>query len=214
MLDFKKDQKELYQPKNVPSIVKVPKMTFLAVSGKGDPNGEIFTAAVELLYSLSYSIKMNNKAILEYVVPPLEGIWWAGISDAGDSGIGATAVDKSQFEWRIMLRQPDFVTKAVLESAKNAVSKKKKLDVSQAQLEHFSEGLCVQILYTGPYDSEAATIELLEQFANQAGYVFDIADNAEKKLSRRHHEIYLSNPRKVAPEKLKTLIRYPVRKTK
>jgi hypothetical protein len=210
MLDFKKDQKEFYQPKNVPSIVKVPKMAFLAVSGKGDPNGEVFAVAVELLYSLSYSIKMNNKAILEYVVPPLEGIWWVG-----DSGAGAgSAVDKSQFEWRIMLRQPDFVTKAVLESAKEAVSKKKKLDVSPAQLEHFFFFLCVQALHTGPYDSAAATIDVMEQFANQAGYVFDIADNAEKKLSRRHHEIYLSNPGKVAPEKLRTVIRYPVRKTK
>jgi hypothetical protein len=206
MLDFKKDQKELYQPKAVPSIVKVPKMTFLAVSGKGDPNGEVFAAAVELLYSLSYSIKMNNKAVLEYVIPPLEGIWWAGVCGVAD---------KSQFEWRIMLRQPDFVTKAVLESAKNAISKKKKhLDVSQAQLENFSEGLCVQVLHTGPYDTEDATIDTMEQFANQAGYVFDIADDSTKKLSRRHHEIYLTNPGRVTPEKIKTLIRYPVRKMK
>jgi hypothetical protein len=210
MLDFKKDQKELYQAKTVPAIVKVPKMNFLAVSGKGHPDGEAFAVAVELLYSLSYSIKMNNKAVLEYVIPPLEGIWWAGAS-----GTEAGAVDKNQFEWMIMLRQPDFVTKAVLETAKNVIGKKKKhLDVSLAQLEHFSEGLCVQVLHIGPYDSEAATIDSMEQFANQAGYVFDVADDSIKKLSRRHHEIYLTNPGKVAAEKLKTVIRYPVRKMK
>jgi hypothetical protein len=204
MIDFKKDQKELYQPKITPSIIKVPKMTFIVVNGKGDPNKEEFKTSVELLYSLSYSIKMKNKAILEYVIPPLEGIWWKGT-------IGT--IDKSKFEWAIMLRQPDFVTKTIFETAKVLVNKKKKhLDVQKARLETFTEGLCAQVMHTGSYDDEGPTIKKMENFVKESGYTFDITDESIKTLSRRHHEIYLSNPGKVAVEKMKTVIRYPVKK--
>jgi hypothetical protein len=204
MIDFKKDQRDFYHPKIVPSIIDVPKMTFIVVNGKGDPNKEEFKNSVELLYSLSYSIKMNNKAILEYVVPPLEGIWWKGTLDA---------IDKSKFEWAIMLRQPDFVTETILENAKILVSgKKKHLDVVKARLDTFTEGLCAQVMHIGSYDDEDITIKKLELFVKESGYAFDIMNKSIKTLSRRHHEIYLSNPGKVAVEKMKTVIRYPVKK--
>jgi hypothetical protein len=179
-------------------------MTFLVINGKGDPNGEEFSASVELLYSLSYSIKMNNKAILEYVVPPLEGIWWEGTCGT---------IDKSKFEWAIMLRQPDFVTESIFETAKVAVSKKKKhLDVLKARLETFTEGLCAQIMHIGSYDNEAETLSKLENFVNETGYDFDVVNDSIKILSRRHHEIYFSNPNRVVVEKMKTIIRYPIKK--
>jgi hypothetical protein len=204
MIDFKKEQKEIYQPKIVPAIIDVPKMTFIVVNGKGDPNNEEFKTSVELLYSLSYSIKMNNKAILEYVIPPLEGIWWKGT-------IGT--IDKSKFEWAIMLRQPDFVTETIFETAKLLVSKKKKhLDVLKARLDTFTEGLCAQVMHIGSYDGEGPTLKKLEKFVKESGYIFDIMNDSVKNLSRRHHEIYLSNPGKVAVEKMKTVIRYPIKK--
>jgi hypothetical protein len=204
MLDFKKEQKEFYQPKAVPAIIDLPQMTFIVVNGKGDPNNEEFRSSVELLYSLSYSIKMNNKAILEYVVPPLEGIWWKGT-------VGT--IDKSKFEWAIMLRQPDFVTETIFETAKNLVSgKKKDLDVLKARFDTFTEGLCAQLMHTGSYDDEGATLDMLEKFVKESGYTFDIMDDSIKNLSRRHHEIYLSNPGKAAVEKMKTVIRYPIKR--
>jgi hypothetical protein len=204
MIDFKKEQKEFYLPKIVPAIIDVPKMNFIVVNGKGDPNNEEFKISVELLYSLSYSIKMSNKAILEYVVPPLEGIWWKGT-------VGT--IDKSKFEWAIMLRQPDFVTEEIFEAAKVMVKKKKKhLDVLKTRLDAFTEGLCAHVMHIGSYDDEGATLNKLEKFVKESGYIFDIANDSIKKLSRRHHEIYLSNPGKVAVEKMKTVIRYPIKR--
>lgn len=204
-IDFKKTQKELYLPKTAPSVIDVPRMTFITVDGKGDPNTSAeYTAAVELLYGLSYTIKMGSKSILEYVVPPLEGLWSV---DDDFRGGGAEINDKSKFIWTMMIRQPDFVTEDILEVAKISLAKKKpNLDISKAKLETITEGLCVQVMHIGSYDDEPATVAALDGFAIENGYVLDIND------IRRHHEIYISDPRKVAPEKLKTVIRHPIRK--
>jgi len=204
-MDFKKDNKDLYQPKTTPSIIDVPEMTFIAIDGVGDPNtsGD-YAAAIESLYGLSWTIKMSNRSTLEYVVAPLEGFWKN--SGAFKSG-GAAIMDKSKFEWTMLIRQPDFVTPDVFEAAKAAVlMKKPNLDTSKARLIKLTEGLCVQVMHIGPYDDEPATIAGMERYAAENGYAIDINDE------RRHHEIYLSDPRKVAPERMKTVIRYPVRK--
>lgn len=204
-IDYKKIQKELYLPKTAPSVIDVPRMTFITVDGKGDPNTSAeYTAAVELLYGLSYTIKMGSKSILEYVVPPLEGLWSV---DDDFRGGGAEINDKSKFIWTMMIRQPDFVTEDILEVAKISLAKKKpNLDISKAKLETITEGLCEQVMHIGSYDDEPATVAALDGFAIENGYVLDIND------IRRHHEIYISDPRKVAPEKLKTVIRHPIRK--
>jgi len=204
-IDYKKTQKELYLPKTAPSVIDVPRMTFITVDGEGDPNTSAeYTAAVELLYGLSYTIKMGSKSILEYVVPPLEGLWSV---DDDFRGGGAEINDKSKFIWTMMIRQPDFVTEDILEVAKISLAKKKpNLDISKAKLETITEGLCVQVMHIGSYDDEPATVAALDGFAIENGYVLDIND------IRRHHEIYISDPRKVAPEKLKTVIRHPIRK--
>lgn len=204
-IDYKKTEKHLYQPKTTPSIIDVPQMTFIAVDGKGDPNTSAeYAAAVELLYGLSYTIKMSNKAVLEYVVPPLEGFWRV---DDDFRGGGAAINDKSKFIWTMVIRQPDFVTADIFESAKAAFAKKKRdLDQSKAQLKTITEGLCVQVMHLGSYDDEPATVAALEAFATENGYVIDIGS------TRWHHEIYLTDPRKVAPEKLKTVLRHPIRK--
>jgi len=202
-IDFKKTQKELYQPATTPSIIDVPEMTFIAVDGKGDPNtSEEYAAAIEVLYGLSYGIKMGNKATLEYVVPPLEGFWSV---DGEYDGYGIT--DKNKFYWTAAIRQPDFVTAAVFESAKTALAKKKpNLDTSKARLIKIAEGLCVQAMHIGSYDDEPATIAAMERYMEETGYAIDMNE------TRRHHEIYLSDPRKVTPDKLKTVIRHPIRK--
>lgn len=205
MLDFRKADKALYQPETTPSVVEVPEMTFIMVDGKGDPNtSEEYAKAVELLYGLSYTVKMSNKAILEYVVPPLEGFW--SVDDKEYKGGGAAIPDKSKFAWTMMIRQPDFVTAEIFQSAVTALKKKKPhLDVSKARLEKLTEGLCVQVMHTGPYDSEPATVTALDGFAVDNAYKVDISAH------RRHHEIYISDPRKTDPEKLKTVIRHPVK---
>jgi len=212
-VDYKKTEKNLYQPKTAPSIVDVPEMLFLMVDGKGDPNtSEAYKTAVEILYGLSYSIKMSKmgggqpNGYFEYVVPPLEGLW--GLENGGAfKGSGAEVSDKSKFVWTSMIRQPEFVTAGVFETAKTALSKKKpELDLSIARLESFTEGLCAQIMHIGPFDDEPATVAALSKFIEENGYTEDMAG------PRRHHEIYLSDPRKTAPEKLKTVIRHPVKK--
>jgi hypothetical protein len=204
-IDYKKTQKDLYQPKTTPSVIDVPQMKFITVDGKGDPNTSAeYTAAVELLYGLSYTIKMSNKSILEYVVLPLEGFW--SVADDFRGG-GAAISDKGKFVWTMMIRQPDFVTVEIFEAAKAALAKKKpSLDTSKAQFKTITEGLCVQVMHIGPYDDEPATVAALERFAIENGYAIDISD------TRHHHEIYLSDPRKVAPEKLKTVLRHPIRR--
>lgn len=202
-IDYKKTEKELYQPKTKPSIIDVPEMKFISVDGMGDPNRSAeYSTAVELLYGLSYTIKMSNKAVLEYVVSPLEGYW--EVADDFKGG-GAVITDKGKFVWTMLIRQPDFVTAEVFENAKAKFAKKKpNIDVSKARLESIVEGLCVQVMHIGSYDDEPATVALLDRFAIDSGYAIDMGG------TRRHHEIYLSDPRKVVPEKLKTVLRHPI----
>jgi hypothetical protein len=205
-IDFKREQKDLYQPKTVPSIIDVSEMLFFSIDGRGDPNTSAeYVAAVETLYGLSYSVKMNNKSVMEYVVPPLEGFW--SVDDDTFKGGGAAITDKSKFEWTMLIRQPEFVTVDLFKTAKTALAKKKpNLDTSKVRLEKITEGLCVQIMHIGSYDDEPATIAVMDRYAIENGYEIDINE------TRRHHEIYLSDPRKIAPEKLKTIISHPIRR--
>jgi hypothetical protein len=207
--DFKKEYKALYAPTIEPSVVNVPDMTFIMVDGKGDPNASAeYKAALEVLYGLSYGVKMSKmgdaqpEGYFDFVVPPLEGLWWNT-----DGGVVTDIADKDNFCWTSMIRQPDFVTPEVFENIKTAVAKKKAgLDLSLARLQKFSEGLCAQILHIGSYDDEPRSAAILERFIDESGYASDFS------ATRRHHEIYLSDPRKTAPEKLKTIIRYPIAK--
>ena len=205
--DFKKEQKELYQPK-VACIVDVPEMTFIMVDGAGNPNtSKEYQSAVEILYGLSYAIKMSKKGgkptlgYFDFVVPPLEGLWRLTERESIDFS------EKDKYLWTSMIRQPDFVTTEVFEDTKAALSKKKpQLDLTVARLERFVEGLCAQIMHLGSYDEEPVSIEKLERFIKESGYYGDISD------LRRHHEIYLNDPRKVEPDKIRTIIRHPVNK--
>ncbi|MDR1034243.1 MAG: GyrI-like domain-containing protein [Bifidobacteriaceae bacterium] len=204
-LDFKKSERELYQPKTAPSVVDVPEMQFIMVDGKGDPNTSAeYQSAIEVLYGLSYGIKMSSKHVLEYVVPPLEGFW--SVADDFRGG-GKPIIDKSKFVWTMFIRQPDLVTPEMFENAKSVLATKKpNLDISKARLETVTEGLCAQILHIGSYDDEPRTTAVLDQFIANSGYHADFTNR------RRHHEIYLSDPRKTAPERLKTVIRHPIAK--
>ena len=206
--DFKKEYKNLYLPKDKPSIVDVPAMRFIMINGKGDPNtSEFYKIAVKVLYGLSYSIKMSKnsrcqpKGHYDYVVPPLEGLWWF----EDEVFNGTVSGRKDEFSWIIMIRQPEFVTPEVFEAAKKSLSKKKpELDASIARLEDFTEGLCAQVLHIGSYDDEPRTVAALEKFIDENGYRTVMSG------MRQHHEIYLSDPHKTAPEKLKTVIRHPI----
>jgi hypothetical protein len=206
-VDFKKTEKQFYQPGSAPVIVEVPQMVFFAVDGKGDPNtSAAYQAAIEVLYALSYAVKMSKKGdppagYFDYVVPPLEGLW------DGYAGIDQNNLDKAKFRWTSMIRQPEFVTDEVFEFACQQVAKKKPaLDLSEARRMVFEEGLCAQVLHVGPYDDEPATVAVLDAFIAANGHQLDYSP------TRWHHEIYLSDPRKSAPEKLKTIIRHPIRK--
>ena len=206
--DYKKEYKALYLPKEMPSIVEVPSMQYAAVRGHGDPNEPdgVYGRAVAVLYGISYTIKMSYKGsrkvdgFFEYVVPPLEGFWWM-------EG-GAPDVDyrnKSGFNWISIIRVPEFVTEEVFAWAKEEAQRKKGIDTSLAELITVSEGLCVQCLHIGSYNEEPATVAKMDRYLLEQGYENDISD------LRRHHEIYLSDPRKVSPERMKTVIRHPVR---
>jgi len=199
MIDFKKSDKHLYLPATTPTLVDVPAMQFLAVDGTGDPNtSPAYAAAVQTLYALAYTIKMGNKQTLEWVVPPLEGLW-----DHPDMDISA---DKSLFAWTVMIRQPDFVTGSVLDAAiASAARKKSTPDLVATRLMPLVEGLCVQAMHIGPYDDEPATVAAMREFAAAHGYLEDSDPN------RRHHEIYLADPRRTEPGKLRTVIRHPVK---
>ncbi|MFY9419302.1 MAG: GyrI-like domain-containing protein [Limnochordia bacterium] len=207
---FKKEEKHLYQPKTTPAIVDVPEMLFLAVDGQGDPNtSQEYREAVELLYGLSYTIKMSPKSgsapegYFDYVIPPLEGLWWGGDVDA-ESWV---VTNKQGLLWTMLLRQPSFVNEDVVAWAKEKLGKKKPdLDLTKAQLISFAEGLCVQMLHVGPYDTEPQSVQRMHAFAAEHGYRIDFSPK------RLHHEIYLSDPRKTAPEKLKTVLRHPIAK--
>lgn len=206
--DFKKEYKEFYMPKCKPEIVTVPKANYIAVRGEGDPNedGGAYQAAIGILYSVAYTLKMSYKTehkiegFFEYVVPPLEGFWWQ------DGIAGVDYSKKSAFHWISVIRLPDFVTKADLAWAVDTASKKKHIDCSSAEFLTVEEGLCVQILHVGSYDDEPAAVAAMDAFLAENGYVNDLSD------TRLHHEIYLSDARKTAPEKLKTVIRHPIRK--
>ena len=206
--DFKKEYKEFYMPKNKPEIVLVPKANYIAVRGTGDPNedGGAYQQAIGVLYAVAYTLKMSYKTdhkisgFFEYVVPPLEGFWWQEHTD------GVDYTDKSTFNWISVIRLPDFITKEDFEWAVEAATKKKKLDCSSAELMTIDEGLCVQIMHLGPFDEEPATVALMDAYLEQNGYINDL--NKE----RLHHEIYLSDARKVPPEKWKTVIRHPIKK--
>jgi len=206
--DFKKEYKQFYMPGNKPGIVSLPPANYIAVRGKGDPNeeGGAYQQAIAVLYSVAYTLKMSYKAeykikgFFEYVVPPLEGLWWQ------DGIYGVDYSDKSSFNWISLIRLPDFVSKADFDWAVETASKKKKLDCSAAEMLTIEEGLCVQMLHTGSYDDEPATVSLMDAWLEEKGYVNDFSPN------RLHHEIYLSDPRKTAPEKRKTVIRHPVKK--
>ena len=206
--DFKKEYKEFYMPKNKPQIVSVPKANYIAVRGKGNPNeeGGVYQKAIGVLYAVAYTLKMSYKTdyriegFFEYVVPPLEGFWWQD----GIDGVDYT--DKSTFNWISVIRLPDFVTEKDFIWAVETATKKKKLDCSSAEFITIDEGLCVQIMHTGPFDNEPENVAIMDGFLEENGYVNDFSE------SRLHHEIYLSDARKVEPEKWKTVIRHPIRK--
>ena len=204
--DFKKEYKEFYMPKNKPSIIDVPAMNYIAVRGKGDPNeeGGDYKKAIEILYSVAYTIKMSKKGTHEiegyfdFVVPPLEGFWWQ------DGVEGVDYSDKSSFNWISVIRMPVFVTKEEFEWAVKEAEKKKGIDCSKAEFITITEGECVQMMHIGPYDDEPASVAVMDDYIEKMGYKNDFS------ATRLHHEIYLSDVRKTAPEKLKTVIRHPI----
>ncbi|MFT8872534.1 MAG: GyrI-like domain-containing protein [Sporolactobacillus sp.] len=206
--DFNKEYKEFYQPKNKPEIVRVPSVNYIAVKGKGDPNeeGGAYQQAVSILYAIAYTLKMSKKGahqiegFFDYVVPPLEGFWWQDDVQGVDYG------NKQAFNWISVIRLPDFVTKADFDWAAAEAERKKKIDCSPAEFLTVDEGLCVQIMHLGPFDGEPETVANMDRFLQESGYINDITD------TRRHHEIYLSDARRVDPSKWKTVIRHPVKK--
>ena len=207
--DYKKEYKEFYMPPKKPTIVTVPPMNYIAVRGHGDPNAEDgeYKQSIGLLYGIAFTIKMSKKGshsiegYFDYVVPPLEGFWWQ------DGVQGIDYAHKEDFSWISLIRLPDFVTKADFEWAVKEATEKKKTDFSKVGFLSYDEGLCVQCMHIGSYDSEPATIQLMNEFAEREGYSPDISDK------RFHHEIYLSDARRVTPEKLKTVIRHPVKQS-
>ena len=206
--DFKKEYPEFYLPARSPHLIEIPELPYLAVRGSGDPNAEggEYKDAVGMLYAVAYTIKMSRlsgsapEGYFDYVVPPLEGFWW---QDPADDQIDYAR--KDDFNSISCIRLPDFVTRDDFEWAVAEAAAKKKLDFSAVELLRVDEGLCVQCMHTGPYDSEPATIEVMRAFAVEQGYAPDFSE------ARLHHEIYLSDPRKCAPEKLKTVVRHPVK---
>lgn len=206
--DYKKEYKEYYMPKNTPSIVDIPKMNYIAVRGKDDPNliGGEYKASIGLLYGIAFTIKMSKKTdhrmdgYFDYVVPLLEGFWWQ------DGRGGIDYAHKEALEWISLIRMPDFVTKADFDWAISEATEKKKTDFSKVEMMTYAEGTCVQCMHIGAYDDEPATVELMHKYMEENGYELDITE------TRFHHEIYLSDARKVAPEKLKTVIRHPIKR--
>lgn len=206
--DYKKEYKEFYLPKKVPGIIDVPTMNFLSVRGAGNPNEEngVYKESIGLLYAIAFTIKMSKmgnhriEGYFDYVVPPLEGFWWQD----GIKGIDYSR--KEDFKWISLIRLPDFVTKDDFNWAIEEATRKKKMDFSKVEFFTYTEGLCVQCMHIGPYDNEPATVAMMNEFVEKEGYQIDITD------SRYHHEIYLSDVRKTAPDKLRTVIRHPIKK--
>ena len=219
--DYKKEYKEFYMPKAEPAIVTIPPMNYIAVRGRGDPNAEDgeYKEAIGLLYGVAYTIKMSKKGdhkiegYFDYVVPPLEGFWWqkGGETDGNGTGNGtgvSGGVDyahKENFRWISVIRLPDFVKEEDFRFSVKTATEKKKQDFSKVEFLTVDEGLCVQCMHIGSFDDEPATVALMDKYLEENGYENDISD------TRRHHEIYLSDARRVAPEKLKTVIRHPIK---
>ena len=205
--DFKKEYKEFYIPKYKPEIITVPPVNYIAVRGKGNPNeeGGAYQQALGILYAVAYTLKMSYKTdykmegFFEYVVPPLEGFWWQ------DNVEGVDYSDKSSFQWISAIRLPDFVTKKDLDWAKETAEKKKKIECSSAEFLTIEEGLCVQMMHLGAFDDEPASVAVMDKFIQENGYVNDMNSK------RLHHEIYMTDARKTAPEKWKTVIRHPIK---
>ena len=208
VFDFKKEYKELYKPKDKPSIINVEKTNFIAVRGVGDPNAENseYKQSISLLYPIAYAIKMSKKGdykidgYFDFVVPPLEGFWW-------QEGIkGVDYANKQNFHFISLIRMPDFVTKYVFEWAIEETTRKKKEDFSKVEFFTYDEGLCVQCMHIGSYNDEPITVEAMHEYMIEQGYELDITDE------RFHHEVYISDVRKTSPEKLKTVLRHPIKK--
>lgn len=207
--DYKKEYKEFYMPKNKPSIVTIPKMNYIAVRGKGNPNEEEseYKKSIGLLYAIAFTIKMSYKGTYKiegyfsYVVPPLEGFWW---QDGNRNGIDYNRKEEMQFI--SVIRLPDFVTKKDFDWAIEEAMKKKGLDFSKVEFLTYEEGECVQCMHIGPYDEEPKTVDLMHEYIKENGYTLDITKE------RLHHEIYLSDPRKSEASKLKTVIRHPIKR--
>ena len=208
--DFKKEYKEFYLPKNKPEIVTVPKANYLAVKGIGNPNEEdgAYPKAISMLYTIAYTLKMSYKTdyridgFFEYVVPPLEGFWW----QEGVEGIDYTK--KETFQWISVIRIPEFISKKDIAWAIATAKKKKKQDCSPVQFLTIEEGICVQMMHIGAFDEEPATVECMDRYLEEQGYENDFSE------TRLHHEIYLSDARRVVPEKWRTVIRHPIRRKK
>ena len=206
--DFKREYKEFYMPKNKPGIVTVSSMNYIAVRGQGDPNQEDgeYKQSIGLLYGIAFTIKMSKMGdrridgYFDYVVPPLEGFWWQ------DGVQGIDYACKEDFQWISVIRLPDFVTADDFAWAVEEATRKKKTDFSKTEFFTYDEGLCVQCMHAGSYDDEPATVARMHEYMESQGYVLDITSQ------RMHHEIYLSDARKVEPERLKTVIRHPIRK--
>ena len=222
--DFKKEYKEFYMPKNKPEIVKIPPMNYVAVRGMGNPNveGGDYQQAISILYAVAYTLKMSYKTdykiegFFEYVVPPLEGFWWQGEKPSVDTKVradragrredtkGIDYTNKDTFHWISVIRLPDFITEKDFAWAVQIVTEKKKIDCSPAEFLTIDEGLCVQIMHQGSFDSEPATVALMDAYLKEQGFENDLNEQ------RLHHEIYMSDARRVAPEKWKTVIRHPI----
>ena len=208
--DFKKEYKELYLPKNKPQIVNVPKANYIAIRGQGNPNeeGGAYQRAISVLYAVAYTLKMSYKTdyriagFFEYVIPPLEGFWWQ------DGICGVDYSKKDEFNWISIIRLPDFITRENFDWAVKTASETKKIDCSKAEFLTIEEGLCVQIMHIGSFDDEPATVTLMDKYLAENGYEKDFSE------TRLHHEIYLSDPRKSTPDKMKTVIRHPIKKDK
>ncbi|MBF0746356.1 GyrI-like domain-containing protein [Gemella sp. 19428wG2_WT2a] len=207
VFDYKKEYKELYLPKKQPTIVRVPKMNYIAVRGSGDPNEENgdYREALSLLYAIAYTIKMSKntsykmEGYFDFVVPPLEGFWWQ------DGIQGVDYEHKETFKWISLIRLPDFVKKSDFDWAIAQATEKKKINYSKVEFFTYDEGLCVQCMHIGPYDDEPATVSKMHEYIEKHGYDLDISNE------RMHHEIYLSDPRRVDASKLKTVIRHPIK---
>lgn len=206
--DYKKEYKEFYMPKKKPSIVEIPKMNYIAVRGKGNPNDENgeYKNSIGLLYAIAFTIKMSYKGThkidgyFEYVVPPLEGFWWQENTQGFDYN------RKEDMHFISVIRVPDFVTEDDFKWAVDEATQKKKQDFSKVEFFTYDEGVCVQCMHIGSYDNEPETVDLMHKHMEENGYELDITD------SRLHHEIYLSDPRRCDESKLKTVLRHPMKK--